>query len=83
MKDDRTLQEKIEETVEYLMRTKGFSDPKELIEIVSETYGNELDEFVPDSRCRNTVASWEEVVRETESEIYCASRQDALDRFRD
>ena len=83
MKDNRTFQEKIEETVEYIVRTKGLSDPKELIEIVSKTYGDELDKFVPDSRGRNTLSSWEEVVRETCGEIYVASCEDSFWRDRD
>ena len=71
MKDDRTLQEKIEDTVEYIMRTEGVYDPKELIIKVGQTYGQELDAFVPDSRGRDTVNSWQEAVREMQGIIYC------------
>ena len=77
MKDDRTFQEVIEDFVETKMLQRGNRDPNVLIDLATKTYGEILlSKFEPDDRGRNTLSSWQEVIRETYSIIYCDEREE-------
>lgn len=77
MKDDRTFQEVIEDFVETKMKQTEYWDPNALIDLATKTYGEVLlSKFVPDKRGRNTLSSWQEVIRETHGIIYCDAREE-------